>query len=499
MRKIFLLFSLFLCSQLMAQGGFKTYEANWESLQSHEVPKWFQDAKFGIYFHWGIYSYIGMGEWYPHYMYQKGNKLNKYHKETYGDKQYHEFIPYFTAEHFDAEDWAELFKASGAKFAGPVAEHCDNFSNWDSKVNKYNAMNMGPKRDILGELSKSVRKAGLKFITSFHHSWEWGWYPTWNGLVDTTAVGFEDFYGERTLPEAFGYFSTGVRESGQFNGVMLPKYCPSRKFVNMWKAKIFEVVDKYQPDFLWFDSRLFLIPDKDRQEMVAYYYNKEKEWGRPVGLSYKQKDLPVGVGVLDFERGRMNEKTDFPWLTDDSWAWNAWSWKKKMDLKTPDNVVDELSDIVSKNGCLLLNITPTSDGKIPEEMRNGLIEVGKWLKVNGEAIYNTRTFDVYGEGPTKLKPSIFGGVQARNVEFTPADFRFTRNGSNVYIIQLGIPQGSEQFVVTSFADYHGKIKSLRVLGSREKIKWNIDKDGLHIAAPKNIPNDYALVYKVELK
>jgi alpha-L-fucosidase len=146
--------------------------------------------------------------------------------------------------------------------------------------------------------------------------------------------------------------------------------------------------------------------------MIAYYYNKEKEWNKQVGLSYKNKDLPLGVGILDLEKGRMNAKTEYPWLTDDSWAWNAWSWKNEMDLKTPDNVIDELSDIVSKNGCLLLNITPTCDGKIPDEMRNGLLEVGKWLKVNGEAIYNTRTYDVYGEGPTMLKPNIFGGVQA---------------------------------------------------------------------------------------
>ncbi len=147
------------------------------------------------------------------------------------------------------EEWAKLFKASGAKFAGPVAEHCDNFSNWDSDVNRFNTVNMGPRRDIVGELSEAIKNEGLKFITSSHHSWEWGWYPTWNGLVDTTAVGFEDFYGERTLPETFGYFSKGVRESGQFQGEMLPKYCPSRKFVDVWKKKIFEVVDKYSPDF----------------------------------------------------------------------------------------------------------------------------------------------------------------------------------------------------------------------------------------------------------
>ena len=397
------------------------------------------------------------------------------------------------------EEWAKLFKASGAKFAGPVAEHCDNFSNWDSDVNRFNTVNMGPRRDIVGELSEAIKNEGLKFITSSHHSWEWGWYPTWNGLVDTTAVGFEDFYGERTLPETFGYFSKGVRESGQFQGEMLPKYCPSRKFVDVWKKKIFEVVDKYSPDFLWFDSRLFLISEKDRQEMIAYYYNKEKEWNKQVGLSYKNKDLPLGVGILDLEKGRMNAKTEYPWLTDDSWAWNAWSWKNEMDLKTPDNVIDELSDIVSKNGCLLLNITPTCDGKIPDEMRNGLLEVGKWLKVHGEAIYNTRTYDVYGEGPTMLKPNIFGGVQARNVEFTSRDFRFTRNGKYLYVIQLGVPASGEEVIVKSISKGSVDIKSIKLLGSSEEIKCTYKDSGLHIVAPERMPNEYALVYKIVLK
>ncbi len=226
------------------------------------------------------------------------------------------------------------------------------------------------------------------------------------------------------------------------------------------------------------------------------------EWNKEVVLTYKNLDLAVGSGVLDLERGRMDEKTDFPWLTDDSFAWNAWSWNVNMEMKTPDIVVDELVDIVSKNGCLLLNIAPTSDGLIPEEMRNGLLEIGKWLSVNGEAIYDTRPFVTYGEGVTILGKNHFGGVQGRGISYMPEDFRFTENGDFLYIIQLGVPEPGKEYLLKSFvnggiaAKY--KVKKIEVLGSSEKIKFDQTNDGLRIAAPKVAPNDKAVVYKAKI-
>lgn len=487
------------------------YVANWQSLSAHQTPEWFLDAKFGIYFHWGVYSYMGKGEWYSRQMYEEktegwGKDVRPHHLATYGkDTHYHDFIKYFTAQHFDPVKWAKLFKDSGAKYVGPVAEHCDNFSNWNSTVNKYNSVNYGPKRDIVGELEKAIKAEGLKFVTTFHHSWEWGWYNTWSGLVDTTAVGFEDFYGERTLPETFGSFKGGVDASGQFTGQVNPKYAPSTKFVDTWKAKIYEVVDNYEPDLLWFDSRLFLIPEKDRQEMVAYYYNKGLAWGKPVVLTYKNTDLPADVGVIDLERGRFDEKTEFPWLTDDSFAWHSWSWRPEMRLKTPDIIIDELVDISSKNGCLLLNITPSHDGLIPEEMSKGLLEIGAWLNVNGQAIYETRPYLTYGEGITKLAKNHFGGVQGDGIEYQAEDFRFTQNKSKtkLYVVQLGVPEPEETFVLKTFAEgaigSKESIKSITLMGSQEKIEWHKNQSGLSLKAPKKIPNPHALVYCLELE
>jgi len=500
----------FLSTGIQAQvGSSKTniYEPNWESLQKHQTPEWFRDAKFGIYFHWGVYSYMGKGEWYSHHMYEDKSEgwnhdLREHHIATYGDStQYYDFFPKFTAEHFDANDWAKLFKDAGVKFAGPVAEHCDYFSNWDSKVNKYNTVNYGPHRDLVGELEKAIKAQDLKFVTTFHHSWEWGWYMLWNGLADTTNTEFRDLFGEVTPKETF--YRLGKDDSGQHTGSVLPEDQPSRQFVDLWKAKIFEVVDQYQPDLLWFDSRLFVLPEKDRQEVVAHYYNKGLEWGKEVTLTYKNQDLAEGAGVFDLERGRMDEKTDFPWLTDDSYPWNGWSWRADLKMKEPNDVIDELVDIVSKNGALLLGITPTADGLIPEEQRTGLLEVGKWLKVNGEAIYKTRPFATYGEGVTKLAANHFGGVQAHGIKFTNEDFRFTTNGNYLYITQLDVPEAGKDYLLKTFskdgAAANVSINKIEVIGCNEKIKWVKNADGLKITAPKNAPNNIAVVYKVQMK
>ncbi len=482
----------------------------WDAAKQHETPEWFADAKFGIYFHWGVYSFFGKSEWYSRHMYEDkesgwDSDIRPHHLETYGaDAHYHHFIPKFTAEHFDAKDWAKLFKASGAKFAGPVAEHCDNFSNWDSKVNKYNTVNYGPKRDLVGELEKAIKGEGLKFVTTFHHSWEWGWYNLWSGYIDNSDPEFGDLYGEMTPEETFYSFVADDSDtgSGQYYGVVKEEYAPSRKFVDTWKAKIYEVIDQYEPDLLWFDSRLFLIPERDRAEMVNYYYDKADKNKQEVVLTYKNLDLPIGAGVIDLEKGRMDNKTNYLWLTDDSYAWNGWGWRHDQNNKTTDVIVDEIVDITSKNGCLILNITPSCDGLIPQEQRDGLLRVGEWLKVNGEAIYSSRPFVVYGEGVTTLKKNTFGGVQAQGVNFTDCDFRFTTNGDDLYIIQLAPPVAGQEYLIKTFAKSGGvgrEIKKISMLGSSAKLSWEHTNDGLVLTGADEVPFDEAVVYKVKLK
>ena len=473
----------------------RTDPPDWVTLQEHKTPEWFLDGKFGIYFHWGVYSVPAFGtEWYPRHMYLENHKgwgaeVRPHHLEKYGkDFHYHMFIPDFTAEQFDAAEWAELFKASGASWAGPVAEHCDNFSMWDSRVNPWNAAKMGPKRDVVRELEQAIRAQDLKFVTTFHHQWNWAWYPTWNGLVDTSTAELREFYGERVRPETFGEYGRNPKEYG-----------PSPAFVEKWKAKVYEVVDRYRPDMLWFDSRLNSIPEKDRIEVISRYYNEAEKQGRPVVLHYKNKDIPEGAGVIDIERGRLDEKVDYPWLTDDSWDWSGWNYKENHEYKSANHILDGLIDIVSKNGCLLLNIGPRADGTIPEEVRNGLLELGAWLEENGEAIYGTRPFLTYGEGSTKLIKGPHGGVTDKGIRYKPDDIRFTTSGKSLYIIQLGSPEPGQEFVLKTFARdsvaANVNIRKIKLLGFGEKIQWDRQDDGLHLTAPKALPNEMALVYK----
>jgi len=453
------------------------YKADWDSLKRHNAaPEWFRDAKFGIYFHWGVYSVPAFGnEWYPRNMHIRKRREYKHHIDTYGEPNefgYHDFAAMFKAEKFNADEWAELFKRAGARFAGPVAEHHDGFSMWDSELTPWNAADMGPKRDIAGELAAAIRKRGMRFITSFHHARNRRWYPRVQGWPTTSD--------EPKLQMLYGNM-------------------PEQQFNEMWLAKLTEVIDSYRPDLMWFDSRMDLIPDKYRTDFLAYYFNKAEEWDKEVVVTYKEQCLPREIGVEDFEKGRMNRITEYAWLTDDTISLGSWGYTHNLKIKSTRYVLGVLIDIVSKNGQLLLNISPKADGSIPMNQRRVLLGIGEWLGINGEAIYGTRPFVVFGEGPTRLKT---GGEFAREkLLYKPADIRFTKKGNFVYAIQLGWPGAKHETLLKSFSGKRRqeslKIKSVRMLGSDEKITWSLREHGLAVTSPLSAPDKMAVVYKIE--
>jgi len=466
--------------------GDRPYEPTWESLTKHPDPKWFADARFGIYFHWGVYSVPAYSsEWYSRNMYIGGHPANKHHLEKHGPLSrfgYKDFIPMFKAEKFDPDEWAALFKKAGAQFAGPVAEHADGFAMWDSKISKWNATNMGPKRDIVGAMEKAIRKQDMKFITTFHHQWLWAWYPTYDKTCDASNPEYADLYGP-FVPK--GGFS---------------KPEPDPAFCERWEAKVKEVIDKYQPDLIWFDSRLNTIHEPYRKDLLAYYYNQGAKWGREVGVTYKGKDLPVGAGIVDLERGRMSGLTEYAWLNDDSIDWKSWCDIQDADYKSADRLVDGLVDIVSKNGNLLLNIPPKANGEIPQPVKERLLEMGAWLAVNGEAIYGTRPWEIFGEGPTKVKEGSFG--EQKIGDFTAADIRFTTKGNALYAICLDWP--GKELKITSINSTNPllakeKIASIRMLGADKHLEWSLDGDGLRIVTPERGNGKYAFTFKIALK
>ena len=306
------LFTLLLCLSVLLsisepikhQVSPKKYEATWSSLTQHPYPKWFRDAKFGIYFHWGIYSVPAFGsEWYPHWMYIYtlvwGSQYFDHHVKTYGTPDkfgYKDFIPMFKAEKFNADEWADLFLKAGARFAGPVAEHHDGFSMWDTKYSKWNAAKMGPKQDIVGKLAKAIKKRDMKFVTAFHHAENWFYFPTWDKRYDCGDPRYSGLYGP-------------IHEQGAL---------PTKAFLDQWKGKIIEVIDKYDPDFIWFDFGLRLVTDSYKQDVLAYYYNKAAANKKDVVVSYKSHDLPTGTGLLDLELGQEANLTYYDWITDTS-------------------------------------------------------------------------------------------------------------------------------------------------------------------------------------
>lgn len=468
------------------------YTTDWESLKEYGVPEWWKDSKFGIYFHWGPYSVPAYKtEWYSHWMYLEGNAMNKHHIEKYGtlDKfGYKDFIPMFTAEHFDADEWAELFKKSGAQFAGPVAEHADGFAMWDSELTPWNSVNMGPKRDIVGEMEKAVRKQGMKFIATYHRHWLYAWYPTWDENTDASDPRYKGLYGPK-VPD--GTFNMAEKETALM---------PSPEFNQEWLDRLDELIAKYDPDIIWFDNKMDIIGEEYRKQFLADFYNNSLKTGREVVCTYKSKDMAEGSAVLDLERSRMSEKKDFVWLTDDSIDWKAWCNVEDPQYKTTNRLIDFLVDVVSKNGAVLLNVTPRADGTMPEGVKTRLLEMGEWLEMNGEAIYSTRPWKIYGEGGMKIVEGHLS--EDKNPDAASDEIRFTQGkDGQLYAIALDWPEGD--FNITALAKGNslldGRIKSIEMLGVDKKLKWKQTANGLTIEKPATKPCDFAFAFKINVR
>jgi alpha-L-fucosidase len=407
------------------------YTDTWESLCQFEAPQWYRDAKFGIFIHWGVFSVPAFAnEWYSRNMYHKGTPENEHHVETYGPLTsfgYKDFIPMFKGEKFSAEEWAALFEAAGAKYMVPVAEHHDGFQMYQSELSDWNAANMGPKRDVLGELKSAAQNHGLEFCTSNHRA-EHCWF--FNGGMET----------ESDVPANPDFYDVPVRyENTERNMHDLYYPVPPQGHLDNWLARLCELVDRYRPHIVYFDW--WIQQEKFRpylRKFAAYYYNRAAQWGEQVAINYKYAAFMQGSAIFDVERGQLEAILPDPWQTDTSINKNSWCHVEQSDFKDSVSLIGDLVDIVSKNGCMLLNVGPKSDGTITREERDILLAMGRWLKVNGEGIYGSRPWVRFGEGPTQIKSGAF--TDTNRTPFTSRDIRYTRKPGRVYAYCMRTPE-----------------------------------------------------------
>ncbi len=478
------------------------FRPDWESLRHYEIPQWYKDAKFGIFIHWGVYSVPSAeSEWYPRNMYKPKEGAYKDFQKRFADPAqkdalgYKDFIPKFKAEKWDPAVWASLFKEAGAQYVVPVAEHHDGFSMYDSGLSDWTAVKMGPKRDVIGELAKEVRAQGLHFGLSSHRAEH-----------DFFFDGGRDIRSDVNDPRYASLYGPAHKQvEGHTNGGMMDDWTyVSPAWTADWMARMTELVEKYKPEIVYYDWWIGQPNFRSRvQEFDAFYYNFAAAHGYTGVVNFKNYAMDWKSAVRDFERGQLASIEPDHWQTDTSISKLSWGYIENDQYQPPEFLVHQLIDIVSKNGNLLLNIGPKPDGTIPDQIQTTLKAMGVWLKANGEAIYGTTPWKVYGEGPTKVIEGAFHDQDTK--PYTTEDFRFTQKGNTLYAIGMACPadaaSGSAAIhALGSDKDAKGiTFDSVELVGSSEKLTWKQEPDALNVKLPASAPCSYAYVLKLAMK
>lgn len=485
------------------------YQPDWESLAAYEAPEWYLDAKFGIWPHWGVYSvpaYRGdqAAEWYGRFMHcvekgpdkrpkknepdvilnefydSRGLKTAQYHRDTYGPPEeygYHEFVDQWKAERFDADEWADLAVRSGAKFFCMMAQHHDSFSLYDSDHTEWDSVDRGPKRDLCREVKQAVTKRGLKFGVSNHMAWNSSFFAYYhnNGYADAPGASrYRDLYSDGVVDDAY---------------------------IDRWWKRTIEAVDKLEPDLYYFDwgwNTGRLADEGYHQKFAAYYYNRAIEQGKGkfgdpgVVFCTKDRDDPASSTVRDIERGRMGSIQRYVWQTDTSISVHSWGYSTEDEYFSTDVLVDQLVDIVSKNGVLMLNFGPKADGTIASEYRERLLGIGGWLEACGDAIYATRPFEIYGD---KSRSDDSGNR---------VDVRYTRSKDKSTLYAIALEWPGESMTLPSLSrgrfDTEG-VASVSLMGVPGQVEWRQDESGLTVQLPEKPSHEHAypLVIQFEEK
>ena len=482
-------------------GPFSTAD---ESFKSYSCPEWFRDAKFGIWAHWGPSSAIGEGDWYARNMYIEGHRQYEYHLKTYGHPSkfgYKDTIPLWKAERFDPKALIQLYTQAGAKYFVSMGVHCDNFDLWNSRNHRWNAVRIGPKRDIVGEWREAARAAGLRFGVSEHVWASYNWWTTNKGADKHGLYAGAPYDGND--PANFDLYFPPHPPGPE---AWAEQGNESEAWKREWFLRAQDLMDQHQPDLYYEDGP---IPYGNwGRSLVAHYYNQSLHWHsgklEVVYTAKRRSECELGACTLDIERGVADDIETLPFQTDT--CIGDWHYKRGIRYKTPKTVIDLLVDIVSRNGNLLLNIPLPASGMPDDEELRILAAITAWMKVNAEAIHGTRPWKVFGEGPGIRKTSSGAGMngtpehfnEKQRKDLTGADIRFTTKAGALYAFSMG--HNPQETRITALGPSRTaeerKILRVELLGSDEPINWKFTDGALVIASPKRWPSEHAVAFKI---
>ncbi len=498
------------------------FEPSWKSLkEGYKFPDWYRDAKFGIWAHWGPQSQAEFGDWYGRNLYIVGHKQNKYHLETFGHPSefgFKDLCNAWKAAKFDPDALLATYKAAGAKYFVALANHHDNFDMWNSKYQPWNAVNVGPKRDIIGGWAEATAKAGLRFGVSIHASSAWTWFEVaqlsdsegprkgipYDGNV-TKADGVGKWWEGMDPQDLYTQYGHKISPMvlNRKEALRNPGEPPTKAYVRKYYDRVRDVVSTYKPDLVYFDDSRMPLNEFVGLRIVADIYNQNiaRNSGKNEAVvnTKRLKDDQTKALVYDFEVGVPKGLLPDPWQVDA--CIGAWHYLKGAKYKRADQVVRALADVVSKNGNLLLSIPLRGEGTLDDQGKQVLAGVGAWLSQNGEAIYGTRPWTRFGEGPSSEAdiPEIAkGGIPLyQKAPYTSKDIRFTTRGTTLYAIVMNLPADGRVTVRALASSEPAKITKVELLGFKGELRHRRTAEGLEVEMPAKPPGEIAYVLKIE--